>query len=81
MKKARRKLLKALKQLVRHCCIHSGYTSCGYLQMTTEQKALYDWINGRGRPNFYDRLDDGQRLCYDKVTQRCAKVWPVEPAE
>lgn len=33
-----------LRELVRHCWIHSGYPNCGYLQMTTEQKALFGEI-------------------------------------
>ncbi len=32
---------EALRELIRHACIHSGYRNCGYQQMTTEQKALY----------------------------------------
>ena len=33
-----------LRDLVGHCWIHSGYRDCGYVQMTTEQKALYDAV-------------------------------------
>lgn len=33
-----------LRALVEHCWIHSGYRNCGYDQMTTEQKALFDSI-------------------------------------
>ena len=33
-----------LKKLVKHCWIHTAYPNCGYDQMTTEQKRLYDKI-------------------------------------
>ncbi len=33
--------------LVTHCWVHSGYSTCGYLQMTTEEKALFDAITER----------------------------------
>lgn len=36
--------VKKLRSLVGHCWIHSGYPDCGYLQMTTEEKALYDQV-------------------------------------
>jgi hypothetical protein len=32
---------EAIKELVRHCWVHSGYRDCGFEQMTTEQKQLY----------------------------------------
>jgi hypothetical protein len=32
------------RNLVRYCQIHSGYPDCGYDQMTTPQKTLYDGI-------------------------------------
>lgn len=31
-----------LRRLVMHCWIHSGYPNCGYMQMTSEQKLLFD---------------------------------------
>jgi len=31
-----------LKDLVAHCWVHSGYQNCGYKQMSTRQKMLYD---------------------------------------
>ena len=37
---------KDLEDLVNHCWIHSGYENCGYKQMTTEQKKLYDSLTG-----------------------------------
>lgn len=58
---------KDLKSLVRHCRIHSGYQDCGYMQMTTEQKALYDRINNSRTPDIYEKFDDDQRRRYDKV--------------
>ena len=33
-----------LRELIKHCYIHAGYRNCGYDQMTTEQKELYDSI-------------------------------------
>lgn len=36
-----------LEDLVRHCQIHSGYENCGYSQMSSELKALFDEIRGR----------------------------------
>lgn len=58
-----------LKDLVRHCWVHSGYQDCGYMQMTTEQKALYDKIIGRISP-IYDKLDTDQRARYDKIHKK-----------
>lgn len=37
-------LIENLIGLVEHCQIHSGYKNCGYLQMTSDQKSLYDSI-------------------------------------
>lgn len=34
----------ALRNLVQHCWVHSGYQDCGYKHMTTEEKALYDEV-------------------------------------
>lgn len=39
-----------LRDLIRHCWVHSGYRNCGRDQMTTEQKTIYDSIIGRDRP-------------------------------
>lgn len=33
-----------LKELIRHCWVHSGYDNCGYDKMTTAQKHLYNSI-------------------------------------
>lgn len=35
---------EALRDLIVHCWIHSGYPNCGYSQMTAEQKQLYDSV-------------------------------------
>lgn len=43
-KRGTERLNAALRDLVEHCWLHSGYQDCGYLHMTTEQKALYDSI-------------------------------------
>ncbi len=37
----------ALESLVRHCWVHSGYQDCGFNQMSTEQKSLYNKVIGR----------------------------------
>lgn len=39
--------VKLLEDLVRHCWVHSGYRNCGYSQMSSELKALFDEIRGR----------------------------------
>jgi len=49
-KKKLKKRVKALKGLVKHCWIHSGYPDCGYAQMTSKQKKLYDKIADRNEP-------------------------------
>jgi predicted NACHT family NTPase len=41
---------KRLRSLLVHCWIHSGYPDCGYLHMSTEEKALYDEVVRDGRP-------------------------------
>lgn len=33
--------IEALRELIVHCWIHSGYRDCGFDQMTTEQKQFY----------------------------------------
>lgn len=42
----------ALRNLIEHCWVHSGYRDCGYIQMTTEEKALYDRVIGRDKRPF-----------------------------
>lgn len=37
----------ALRELVRHCQVHSGYPDCGYVQMDTPMKRLYNKTLGR----------------------------------
>jgi hypothetical protein len=39
--------IKALKELIRHCWVHSGYRDCGWSQMTAEQRVLYEKVIGR----------------------------------
>lgn len=31
-----------LESLIAHCSVHSGHKNCGYKQMTTDQKKLFD---------------------------------------
>lgn len=49
---------EALRELVSHAWVHSGYPCSGYKQMTTEQKKLYCEVIGAEfhplRPNFVD---------------------------
>ena len=33
-----------LLDLIQHMQVHAGYTKCGYFQMSTEQKNLFDEI-------------------------------------
>ena len=40
--------IEKLKCLVIHIYIYSGYENCGYSQMTSEQKCLYDQIVKQG---------------------------------
>lgn len=40
----------ALRGLVEHAWIHSGYARCGYKKMTSEQRALFDIIVGDPEP-------------------------------
>lgn len=35
-----------VKELVGHCWVHSGYLKCGFKQMTSAQKYLFDEIIG-----------------------------------
>lgn len=49
--------LTALRNLVRHCWLHSGYPECGYSQMTTEQKRLYCHTVGARFDPLGPRLD------------------------
>lgn len=60
---------KALKALIRHCSVHANYPDCGYLQMTTEQKAMYDRITGRLSP-LYASFDEDQKARYLKTHKR-----------
>ena len=39
--------IELLRSIVEHCWIHSNYPDCGYAQMTTEQKEMYNWAIGR----------------------------------
>lgn len=56
-----------LKDLIRHTALHSNYRDGGYIQMTTEQKALYDRVLDRPLPHFYGDFDKNQKSRYDKV--------------
>jgi len=40
-------MVRDLRELVRHCWVHSNYVDCGYKHMTGEQKRLYCDIIGR----------------------------------
>ncbi len=33
--------IRELRDLIRHCWVHSGYRDCGCKYMTTKQRALY----------------------------------------
>ena len=47
--------IKSLIDLIGHCWVHSGFIDCGYDQMTTDQKRLYDEIKGK-EPDHFDNL-------------------------
>lgn len=36
--------LVRMREIIQHCWIHSGYHNCGYQQMSSEQKKLYDSV-------------------------------------
>jgi hypothetical protein len=36
--------VKRLRELVRHCWVHSGYENCGYKQMGSDERQLYDEV-------------------------------------
>lgn len=38
--------IDAMRDLIKHCWVHSNYHNCGYSQMTPEQKALFDAVVG-----------------------------------
>ena len=40
-----------MRLLVQHSYIHSGYEDCGYIQMSTEEKVLYNRALGRECPH------------------------------
>lgn len=46
--------LRALRSLIEHCWIHSGYQDCGSAQMTTEERELYEATIGRADRNLDD---------------------------
>jgi len=48
-----------LCDLIWHAWVHSGYSDCGYAQMTTEQKALFDSVIGRAPPNRFEMAAKG----------------------
>jgi hypothetical protein len=63
MKKAELKdEVRRLRKLIRHAWVHSGYTDCGYYQMTTEEKADYRRVIGRS--------DADQRECDEIYSRR-----------
>ncbi len=49
--KVRNETSIGLRDLIGHAWVHSGYLDCGYAQMTTEQKALFDSVIGRTPPS------------------------------
>lgn len=71
---------KDLKDLIRHMWVHNNYPDCGYMQMTTEQKALYDKVRGRISPIF-DKLDDDQRRRYLAIHKKATRLLKNEPLE
>lgn len=42
-RKLKRKIA-ALKYLVKHCWLHSGYENCGFRLMSSDQKRIYKKI-------------------------------------
>jgi hypothetical protein len=61
-KKKLRKQVKALKRLIKHAWVHSGYPSCGYGQMATGQKKLYCKVIGCDYEEFNEQFFDSNRI-------------------
>jgi len=89
---SKKRKIKALKTLIQHAWIHSGYPNCGYAQMTTEQKKLYCKVirvSFTGSEEFFERKrreDPGpcggieERL--RRLRRRCDErrtPWPGDP--
>ena len=45
-----------LRDLVKHAWVHSNYANCGYRQMTTEQKRLFDSITDCDNLTVFERV-------------------------
>ena len=60
-KKKLRKRAKKLKGLIRHAWVHSGYSHCGYDQMTTPQKKLYCEVIGEDYEEFTEAFFEARR--------------------
>jgi hypothetical protein len=43
--------VKALEDLVGHCWVHSGYRDCGYDQMDSEMREMYDAVKCLSEPD------------------------------
>lgn len=37
--------VQALKELIKHCQIHSAYSNCGYQKMDQDMRRLYDAVD------------------------------------
>lgn len=62
--------LAALKDLICHAWVHTGYRDCGYDQMTTAQRALYNTIVDR---------DDGTIDAADEMRPILCWKWDHAP--
>jgi hypothetical protein len=61
-----------LRELIRHCWIHTAYRDCGFMQMTTEQKQLYCEIVG----GTVEERIEGHRVADKRPCPECkGKVW------
>ena len=47
-------IVNELNEMVLHCWVHSGYENCGFKQMTSKQKNLYDSLTGYNDFDFVD---------------------------
>lgn len=56
-KKLRRaaKKAKRLRQLIRHCWVHSAYRDCGFMEMEGPMRDLYCKVIGRPESEREDR--------------------------
>lgn len=66
----------ALRAVIGHAWLHSAYKNCGYRQMTTEQKALYDSVTKK----WHEDLNREGQAATQEVEDKLASI-PVYPSQ